>query len=345
MPKKNKKNKKTTQKHVYTGNKNKTDYPEFIKLCMMSQKMLKRHVTEKLVDEGYEDVVTGDGYVYAKGNIPVLVTAHLDTVHKERVSTFYEDKSELVHKISSPQGIGGDDRCGVYGILEIIKEYKPYVLFCEDEEIGGVGSTKFTETEMITELENVNFMIELDRANGKDAVFYDCDNPEFTEFIKDATGYEEAYGSFSDISTLAPVVGVAAVNLSCGYYKAHTKEEYVIMEELLNTIEKVKTLLSVETSKFEYIESAYSYGGYGYLGKGALYDYNYGYGYGYYDSSDKGTHVEYTAYITYTDKNGILREDLAYGFTKDEALVDFFIANPTVCYNDIDSVDWDYYYF
>ena len=35
-------------------------------------------------------------------------------------------------------------------------------------------------------------MIELDRANSKDAVFYECDNKDFTEYITSSTGYKEA---------------------------------------------------------------------------------------------------------------------------------------------------------
>ncbi|MBO6179870.1 MAG: hypothetical protein J6O04_11890 [Selenomonadaceae bacterium] len=35
-------------------------------------------------------------------------------------------------------------------------------------------------------------------------------------------GYRTAFGSFSDISVIAPALDVAAVNLSSGYYYAHT---------------------------------------------------------------------------------------------------------------------------
>ena len=78
----------------------------------------------------------------------------MDTVHKETVKDFYEyyDEENERHIISSPQGIGGDDRCGIYMILEILKTHKCSVLFCEDEEAGGIGSEKFCKTEYITEL-------------------------------------------------------------------------------------------------------------------------------------------------------------------------------------------------
>ena len=275
-----------TNNYNYKGRKNQTNYPEFVNLCLPTQKDLKSMLGDKLLSAGYTDVVVGDGYIYAKGTVPVLLTAHMDTVHKEPVKDFYEyyDENKKQHIISSPQGIGGDDRCGVYMILEIIKEHKCSVLFCEDEEIGGVGGRKFCKTELINELKDMKYLIELDRKGKNDAVFYDCDNDDFTKFIEDNTGFKLNYGSFSDISNLSPACKVASVNLSCGYYNAHQTSEYVIVEEMLNTIEVVKKLLTVECEPYEYIEKVYTrnYGyGYGYSG---YYDYGYDYDYGYYSS-------------------------------------------------------------
>ena len=69
----------------------------------------------------------------------------------------------------SPQGIGGDDRAGVYMILEIIKQANCHVLFCEDEEIGDIGAKKFVKSNMPLP---VYYIIELDRQRHNDAVYY-----------------------------------------------------------------------------------------------------------------------------------------------------------------------------
>ena len=272
------------------GRKNETEYPKFIDLCKHTQNELKIILGTELLEAGYNEVVTGDGYVYAKGTVPVLLTAHMDTVHRELIKDFYEyfDEEKKQHIISSPQGIGGDDRCGIYMILELIKTHKCSVLFCEDEESGGQGSSKFCKTELIEELSGLNYLIELDRKGDNDAVFYDCDNADFTKFIEDNTGYKENYGSFSDISTLSPACKVASVNLSCGYYNAHTTSEYVIMEEMFNTIEVVKKLLDVECEQFEYIENKY-YGGY------------YSNYYGNYYGNNKGSESKISSKYGYND--------------------------------------------
>lgn len=333
----NKKYDWNTMPSVYKGKKNETILPEFVDICRKTQEELKEWLPKKLIESGYTDIVKANGFIYAKGTVPVLLTAHMDTVHKDRMVEFYEREENGRHILYSPQGIGGDDRCGIYMILDIIKTYKCSVLFCEDEEIGCVGSREFCKTELIQELEELNYLIELDRANATDAVFYDCDNQDFAEFILNNTGYTMEWGSFSDISYIAPACKVAAVNLSCGYYHAHTLKEEVVLEEMLNTINVVKNLLSIESEKFEYIEADYyNYGYYGgYNNRYNYYDNDYYYDDYLYNRQSKKTIV----LIVCTS----VKEDsiIVTGSSKDEVWKKFFIQNPSICYNDV--LDFEYY--
>ena len=70
-------------------------------------------------------------------------------------------------------------------------------------------------------------------------------------------GFQTALGSFSDISLLAPELGVAAVNLSSGYYNAQTLHEYINVKELNNTISKVGEIITEvsDLPRFEYVEA------------------------------------------------------------------------------------------
>ena len=182
----------------------------FTEICKMTQSEVKKY-TAKQLKKTHENVTVGDGFVYAKGNFPVLLVAHMDTVHKAlpRTIMYFKDTDIL----TCNEGIGGDDRCGIYIILEIVKRYNCSVLFCEDEEIGGVGAKKFIKTE-IAKTVDPNYIIEFDRKGKNDAVFYDCGNQEFELFITERF-FKTNWGTFSDISILAPFIGVAAVNLSC----------------------------------------------------------------------------------------------------------------------------------
>ena len=282
----------------------------FEKICRMSQKDLKKYVTKEL-NKTHSKIINNDGYVYAQGTFPVLLVAHLDTVHIKLPKTILYDKNMGI--MSSPQGIGGDDRCGVYMIFEVLKKYNCSVLFCEDEEIGCVGAEKFTKTKFAKKLE-FNYIIEFDRKGNNDAVFYDCDNPEFEEFItKDF--YKSAWGSFSDISVLAPFLGCAAVNLSCGYYNAHTTNEYVVLPEMQKSIKEACKILerTTENDRFEYIES-----------KMAWYDDNYSYA------------KEQVYYFEYEDDDNMPQFDEVYAISKEEAIGKFCITHPTIPYEKID---------
>ena len=344
------------------GRKNITDFKGFVQLCLPTQSELKVLLVKELIAAGYTDVIQSDGYIYATGNIPVLLTAHMDTVHHKRVEDFYEyyDENKKQHIISSPQGIGGDDRCGIYMILQIIKTHKCSVLFCEDEECGGIGSKKFTKTALIKEIENMKYMIELDRMNGKDAVFYSCDNTDFTKFIESNTGYKKAWGSFSDISTLMPAAGVAGVNLSCGYYNAHQTSEYVIVEEMLNTINVVKKLLDVQCDKFKYV--ARSYGNYsgGYYGSYYSRGYDgwddddwddyylekYGYSAGRNSRNKKEEKTKFVTLFIYLNEAATTEENcfktyVVSGTSIEEAFGKFFMEEMDYCF--VDVYDYEVY--
>ena len=297
----------------------------FEAICRMSQKELKKYVAKRL-KETHDKITIDDGYVYAQGTFPVLLVAHMDTVHKTLPKKIYYDKN--TDSISSPQGIGGDDRCGVYMIFEVIKKFNCSVLFCEDEEIGGIGADKFTDTDLAKRLK-FNYAIEFDRMGRNDAVFYDCDNPEFEDFITQEF-YKTAYGTFSDISYLAPCLGCAAVNLSCGYYKAHTTNEYVVLKEMEDSIQAACNILerTTEADSFEYVEAVYTsrYNKYSY----------------YEDDDDSMTYYM----IEYQDEEADTQWEYVEARSFEEAIGKFIIECPNVCYNDIiDIVEYGSNYF
>lgn len=234
---------------------------DFETLAKMSQKELKAVLAKHLAECGYP-VKANKGYVYAKGKVPVLLVAHLDTVHKQRIKSIYYNQDRT--RLMSPEGIGGDDRAGVFIILQVIKNYRCHVLFCEDEEIGAIGARAFTKSKIKPA---VNYIVEVDRRGANDAVFYRCDNPDFTDFVC-AFGFKKEFGSFSDISVIAPHLGIAAVNLSAGYHNEHTKSEFVDLLEMEATIERIMRMVETPSEKFDFIErhlfSRYSnYGEYG----------------------------------------------------------------------------------
>ena len=209
------------------------------------------------------DAISRKGaYILVKGEAPVLLLAHMDTVHEKRVKHIC--KSEDGNILMSPQGIGGDDRCGVYALVSAREksEVKPWLLFTCDEEIGGKGAGKFASDyaakRLPKALDSLKLLIEIDRRGKNDAVYYDCENYELEDYIT-SHGFETAYGSFSDISVIAPEMGIAAVNLSSGYYNAHTTHEYINRKHLEATVGRVVEIIAESCDgnfpRFEYMEA------------------------------------------------------------------------------------------
>lgn len=206
-------------------------------------------------------VICKNKYIIVRGEAPVMLLAHLDTVHKEPVKHICKNGNGNI--LMSPQGIGGDDRCGVYALTAVYEQsrVKPWLLFTCDEEIGCIGAEAFCSRHEAGKtpkgLDELKLLIEIDRKGRNDAVYYDCDNPEFEAYIT-SKGFETQCGSLSDISYVAPELGVAAVNLSSGYYNAHTQHEYINRKHLNATVRKVLEIVTEAAQpgfpKYEYIE-------------------------------------------------------------------------------------------
>ena len=238
-----------------------------------TQEELKETLYHMLAARGYTPE-NHDGYLYAKGDIPLLLVAHLDTVCPEPPKHIeYSPDLDLIY---NPYGIlGGDDRCGVYAIMQLLRKYKPYVLFAEDEEIGCKGAYKAAKT---LKAPDVKYIIEFDRRGKDDCVFYSGKNDEFIKYIE-GFGFQEEMGSFSDIAVLGSAWDIGAVNLSSGYFNEHTYDEYIIFSYLKKTIERVEKMIKVldKAPYFDYKEIKYErvyYGGNNYFGNS-----NYGFSY------------------------------------------------------------------
>ena len=224
-----------------------------------TQKQLFKRLCKKFKGK---TLISKGNFILVKGVAPVMLVAHLDTVHEQSVRDICLSADGNI--IMSPQGIGGDDRCGVFALVKIhqLSKIKPWLLFTCEEEVGGLGAKKFclahSQHQLPNELDNLKFLIELDRKGSRDAVYYRCANPDFEEYIT-SKGFKTAQGSFSDISLIAPELGIAAVNLSSGYYSPHTLHEYITRSQLDAVIHKVVDIVSESSCddlpKFDYRES------------------------------------------------------------------------------------------
>lgn len=228
----------------------KKDYTLFEKLVSMKQHEVYYSMLKYLRNKYPVDKVISNGTsIVAIGDIPIALVAHLDTIYSLPIFDLFYDKNKTT--FWSPDGLGADDRAGVFAIIKIIQMgLRPGIILTTGEEAGGIGATELVKSEC--PIPNLKFMIELDRQGYNDAVYYSCECDTFEYFIT-SYGFKTQSGSFSDISILMPAWNICGVNLSVGYYNEHSYSEYLNIKHTFRTIQKVREiLLTKDIPTFEY---------------------------------------------------------------------------------------------
>jgi len=197
----------------------------------------------------------GENYIYIKGDIPICLVAHMDTVRNENNPEFMEllEDSET---FSNKKGIlGADDRAGIAMILDLLEDgYKPSVIFTNGEETGAVGAYQFAKD--IDVVSNVNLFIELDRAGTNHYVSYNHLPTEVQEYVE-SFGLEKKQGSFSDIKVLTDAFLIPSVNLAIGYYNEHSSEEFLVKDEWEKCKKMIAEMLQKPFGKFIEVDNSY----------------------------------------------------------------------------------------
>lgn len=178
----------------------------------------------------------------------ICLVAHIDTVYpctEESPTLVMHGKQKVLHR---PTGLGADDRAGVFAALFLRKLTGCMLLLTDLEEQYGIGAKAASRYLAPILRRDVDFFIEIDRQGKDDMVFYNNEPKRFRDMIG-KFGFNERGGSFTDISILGRKTKVAGVNLSTGYYGAHTLKEYLVVDELILTIGKVAKILETKGSQ------------------------------------------------------------------------------------------------
>ena len=119
------------------------DYRLFEKLVSLNEKQMVQAMTQ-LIKSKYDNVIATKDYIIAIGDIPIALVAHMDTVFKFPVSDLYYDQKKGV--LWSPEGLGADDRAGIFAIIKILQDgLRPSIILTTGEEEGGVGACAICE--------------------------------------------------------------------------------------------------------------------------------------------------------------------------------------------------------
>ena len=158
-----------------------------------------------------------------KIKVKALLMAHIDRVIAPEVIV---NTSNII--VGSP-GLGADDRAGVL-TLWLLQDLGAPLLLTNYEESGGTGAQEFlryleANSDIADTLRDLNVIVAFDRQGYNHFVRYSYQENKIPE-IMEKFGFEEQAGSWSDCLELAEYLQIAEVNISVGYYKQHTKEEY-----------------------------------------------------------------------------------------------------------------------
>ena len=181
-------------------------------------------------------------------NYPCLVS-HIDQVaHCHHSKDFKAIETKDIIFGYSPgkrrfENPGADDKNGIFICLECLKKYDTIkIAFFKEEETGCAGSSNA----YMPFFNDVRFVIQPDRKGNSDLItsigFSELCSDEFIEAVKpEEWGYKENNGLLTDVMVLKENgLDVSCINLSCGYYNAHSDQEITVKKDLM------KGLLFVE---------------------------------------------------------------------------------------------------
>ena len=255
------------------------------------------------------------------------IVAHMDSVHK-----IGEDLSIIEHNgvmtgfnyaTMQQSGIGGDDKVGIYIALRCL-EYCNYIklAFFVDEERGCIGSAGAD----MSFFDDCRFVLQADRRGNTDFVVNASGTKLSSKKFKKAVrplisdyGYSFSDGMMTDVMQLKQNgLKVSCANISCGYYRPHASDEYVVVEDVENCLDMFLTLIDNMEDVYEHTYSPPSYYG-RYSFDDRSFD-RYGGGWSYKDKPSTSTYKP--KYVSYWDE-----VDSAWDWRKKEEKVAYYCDN------------------
>lgn len=163
-------------------------------------------------------------------------------------------KNDKIYGKGKTRVLGGDDKCGIFialKVAELLRDMPMKILFTVREESGCVGIAHF-EDNSPEFFSDVKYSLTIDRRD-KDNLLWSqlgtrsCDD-EFAgkvarEGVKEGIAVKLMDGSVADVIHIRNHVP-NSINMSAGYYEAHTSREYIVPSHLDKIVGWVKNILT-----------------------------------------------------------------------------------------------------
>lgn len=189
--------------------------------------------------------IPSEGVVYRLEPGKPLVCAHMDQIGiRPCVRVEFETEGEPIVRgfdaVGKQTNLGADDKNGIFIVLKLIQSFGKDInfIFSVEEEIGGV-CREFLQGFSEERTNSIPYALIFDRRGGGDVIgtsnaYCEGDFEDAVLDIAEKFGYRSSAGTFSDCDHISEFI--PCVNLSCGYYNAHTAGEYTVLPELENAV-------------------------------------------------------------------------------------------------------------
>ena len=217
---------------------------------------IKSFVMEYLKDVPLQFATDDIGNVYiTKGEASSYpcVAAHLDEIHTpcQREVIIDGDTIYTVDADNNRVGCGADDKNGIWIVLHLLRTEPTLkaILFVQEEKQGDMPGCQGAKACDLTFFNNVTYIIECDRKGAHDVVRCGkgtllCDEDFIPEYLLQKYDYQMVDGGKTDVVELKiRGLEIPVCNLSCGYYNAHTADEYTHFSELQKCLSFVKEMV------------------------------------------------------------------------------------------------------
>ncbi len=227
-----------------------------IQSCSTNEKLMVLYLDQQLRELGLEYTIDGVGnIIVTKGisNTYPCVVSHMDTVHKfvsKHKLRITKKRQLFAESGKNPTGIGGDDKCGIFSCLYLLKALPIVkIVFFTQEESGCKGSNQIDKLFF----DDCRYIIQLDRKGCNDFLDTKYNQKTVSHSFSSEIGklkkeykFKSGEGSITDsVNLWMDGIGISCVNISSGFYHPHTKSEYINVNELWHSVKFTKEMIKI----------------------------------------------------------------------------------------------------
>lgn len=180
----------------------------------------------------------------------IVLSSHLDMVKTGKDIANVINVNGVLFGIDEKNNftsLGADDKNGLWCLIQASKhKSKPHIVLFEKEEIGRIGSLNCN----IRWFDDKDCCIVVDRKGSKEIIIdgmrgqYSSMLGACFKSVNPDWHYEKGMGC--DADSIKDVID--CINISCGYYNAHTSEEFTVVDDLEETVTALNNFLDRDWS-------------------------------------------------------------------------------------------------